>query len=124
METLGCGSFAVPSFLPSYPSNPNRGLMYTIHTPLTGEWDRLMTMAAATARRISRTPIFPSRAVLRNYGLTVKEMEFESFPLQVGDVVVVPPIELVDVPPVGGLSTRICNVPDCAMSAAGIVAVN
>jgi len=55
----------------------------------------------------------------------MKETEFESLPLHVGVVVVVVPwIELEDVPPSGGFSTRTCNVPGCAMSAAGIVATN
>jgi len=54
----------------------------------------------------------------------VKETAFESLPLHVGVVVVISPVELEDVPPCGGLSTRTCNVPGCAMSAAGIVATN
>ena len=67
---------------------------------------------------------FLSRAISRSHGLTVKETAFESLPLHVVVVVVVPSIELEDVPPSGGLSTRTCNVPGCAMSAAGIVATN
>jgi len=68
---------------------------------------------------------FLSRAVLLSHGLTVKETAFESLPPHVGVVAVgvVPSTVLEDVPP-GGLSTRTCNVPGCAMLAAGIVATN
>jgi hypothetical protein len=59
--------------------------------------------------------------------LTVKETAFESLPPHVSldvSVVVVPSMVLVVVPLSGGLSTRTCNVPACAMLVAGIVAVN
>ena len=71
------------------------------------------------------TPAFLNRAIPLSHGLTVKETAFESLPPHVFDVVVGPvPPTLEVVPPVGGLSTRTCNVPGCAMSEVGIVATN
>jgi hypothetical protein len=89
----------------------------------------LIDPEAASARfsmsGMARVRHLYSSVALRSHGLTVKETAFESLPLHVEDVVVgpVPPIVLV-VPPDGGLSTKTCNVPACAMSAAGIVATN
>lgn len=56
--------------------------------------------------------------------LTVKETTFESLPLHVDVLVVVPSIELEDVPPSEGLSTSTGTVLGCAMAVAGIVATN
>ena len=87
----------------------------------------MVTTDATNAAKAPLDPDFRFSPVGPSYGeATVKETTLESLPLQVDDevVVVVPPIVLVDEPPVGGLSTRICSVPGCAISEAGMVATN